>query len=297
MKSVYEARTDLALEIRESIAPKRGNIDGVTISETKYDKEKIKISKVEIINKNGEKLMKRPMGKYITIEAKNLDKNDDGYNQSISKVLSEQLLEMIKSHLSNKDNVKILVAGLGNRNVTPDALGPLAVDNLLVGKNISAIAPGVFGQTGMETASVIKGVIGENKPDLLIVIDALAARSSKRLNQTIQLTDTGILPGAGVGNNREAITLETVRIPVLAIGVPTVVDAPTIVNDTLSNLLEALSLSYLFDGIDENESYQLVKEVINEEMVDMYVTPKDVDDTIKRIGYTISEAINMLELA
>ncbi|MBQ8729662.1 MAG: GPR endopeptidase, partial [Lachnospiraceae bacterium] len=191
--------------------------------------------------------------------------------------------------------VKLLVAGLGNRNVTPDALGPLAVDNLEIDSSLSAIAPGVFGQTGMETASVIKGVISENKPDVLIVVDALAARSSKRLNQTIQLSNTGIQPGSGVGNNREEINKENMKVPVIAIGVPTVVDAATIVNDTLTDLLEALSLSYLISDINEREKYYFVKEVMQEELVDMYVTPKEVDETIRRIAYTISEAINLVQ--
>ncbi len=295
MKSKYDIRTDLALELKEEVVPPSGIIDGVLVDEKYYNKQALKITAVEVVNEKGSSLIRKPIGKYITIEAKYLSKNDDIYHKEIVKTLAKHLNKMIKELCNGNGKVKLLVAGLGNRNVTPDALGPLAVDNLEIDSSLSAIAPGVFGQTGMETASVIKGVISENKPDVLIVVDALAARSSKRLNQTIQLSNTGIQPGSGVGNNREEINKENMKVPVIAIGVPTVVDAATIVNDTLTDLLEALSLSYLISDINEREKYYFVKEVMQEELVDMYVTPKEVDETIRRIAYTISEAINLVQ--
>lgn len=210
------------------------------------------------------------------------------------------------------------MVGLGNRQVTPDALGPYVADNLVITRHIikeygkyamgeeqvhmvSAIVPGVMGQTGMETLEIIKGVVDETSPDFVIAIDALAARNTKRLNRTIQIADTGIHPGSGVGNHRSGLTLETLGVPVIGIGVPTVVDAATIVNDTMENLFAALETSDMLKGVgvvlqgyNATEKYELIKELISPHLNGMYVTPKDIDDTIKRISYTISEALNLL---
>ena len=166
---------------------------------------------------------------------------------------------------------------------------------------VSAIVPGVMAQTGMESAEIIRGIVNETTPDLIMVIDALAARSTKRLNRTIQISDAGIYPGAGVGNHRSEITKDTMGIPVIAIGVPTVVDAATIVNDTMENFITALETSETLKGVgvvlqgyNSAEKYELVKELIAPHLNDMFVTPKDIDDTVRRISYTISEAMNML---
>lgn len=166
---------------------------------------------------------------------------------------------------------------------------------------VSAIVPGVMAQTGMETAEIVQGVVKETKPDMILVIDALAARSSKRLNRTIQISDAGIHPGAGVGNHRSVITKETMGIPVIAIGVPTVVDAATIVNDTMENFIAALETSenlkgvgVVLQGYNSAEKYELVKELIAPHLNGMFVTPKDIDETIRRISYTVSEALNLL---
>jgi spore protease len=196
----------------------------------------------------------------------------------------------------------VLIVGLGNREVTPDALGPYVVDNLFVTRhlikeygnefkvknrlgNVSAISPGVMGQTGMETAEIIKGIIEETHPKLIIVVDALAARSISRLNTTIQLTDTGISPGSGIGNNRNALNAETLGIKVIALGVPTVVDAVTIVADTLTQYMEKT-------GFEEKEIDQFVSEIRGQQMDNMFVTPKNIDEAVKRISYTVSEALN-----
>jgi spore protease len=156
-------------------------------------------------------------------------------------------------------------------------------------------------QTGMESAEIIRGIVNETTPDLIMVIDALAARSTKRLNRTIQISDAGIYPGAGVGNHRSEITKDTMGIPVIAIGVPTVVDAATIVNDTMENFIMALETSETLKGVgvvlqgyNSAEKYELVKELIAPHLNGMFVTPKDIDDTVRRISYTISEAMNML---
>ena len=235
-------------------------------------------------------------------------------------------MENEETKIRNADNEKehskekgcsILTVGLGNREVTPDALGPYVVDQLNITRHmvqeygrygveeksriVSAIVPGVMAQTGMETAEIVQGVVKETKPDMILVIDALAARSSKRLNRTIQISDAGIHPGAGVGNHRSVITKETMGIPVIAIGVPTVVDAATIVNDTMENFIAALETSenlkgvgVVLQGYNSAEKYELVKELIAPHLNGMFVTPKDIDETIRRISYTVSEALNLL---
>lgn len=199
--------------------------------------------------------------------------------------------------------MNVLVIGLGNRMVTADALGPQAVDNLCITRHIvkeygvaayncsrmnvlSALEPGVMAKTGMETAEIVRGVVEETHPDALIVIDALAARSVKRLNRTIQITNTGIQPGSGVGNHRNALTRESLGVPVVAIGIPTVVDAATIVSDALEKALadeEFGETAKLFGS-----SSRIFPELNN-----MYMTGKDVDEIIKRISFTISEGINI----
>ena len=215
------------------------------------------------------------------------------------------------------EGTSILVAGLGNRLVTPDALGPQVADNLYITRHIikefgrrayeneqvqpvSAIVPGVMAQTGMESQEIITGIIREVKPDYLIVVDALAARSVRRLGRTIQITDTGIYPGSGVGNHRYSITKETTGIPVIAIGIPTVVEAATIVYDSMSALIDELAhaeslqpLKTSWNRLTEAEHRNLVRELLSPQLNHMFVTPKDIDAEIKRMSYTISEAINL----
>ena len=284
--------------------------------EEEVDEEReIKITTVKIETENGAKAMGKPVGTYITVEAPNMAVPDEEYHREVSVELMKFLSRLMKEE---KKDCSVLVVGLGNRKVTPDALGPYVVDNLNITRHIvreygkyamgedevdlvSAIAPGVMGQTGMETVEIIRGVVNETKPDVIIAIDALAARSSKRLNRTIQIADTGINPGSGVGNHRNAITEETVGVPVLAIGVPTVVDAATIVNDTMENFLAALEESETLKGVgvvlqgySATEKYELVKELISPHLNGLFVTPKDIDETVKRISYTVSEALNLL---
>lgn len=205
----------------------------------------------------------------------------------------------------------VLAVGLGNPSVTPDALGPLVLGNVRVNRNIdmprdgkgaviSGIVPGVMAQTGMETAEIIKGLIKETRPDMIIAIDALAARSIRRLGTTIQLTDTGIHPGSGVGNHRHSLTKESLGVPVLAVGVPTVVGAAAIVHDTISTLIETLAshmetkgMGDFLEQLDPDEQYQLIRELLEPEFGSLYVTPPDVDQTLKRLSYTISEGIHL----
>ena len=318
MVEKYNIRTDLALEEKERFESDQVEVQGVVLEE-EYDKEReIRVTTVRIETENGAKTMGKPVGTYLTIEAPNLSSPDEGIHREVSEELAKYLIEGMKKIIPESEHDKeVLVIGLGNRQATPDALGPYVADNLNVTRHIvkeygkyaaleemncvvSAIVPGVMAQTGMETAEIIKGVVRETKPDLLIVIDALAARNSRRLNRTIQIADTGINPGSGVGNYRNAITKETIGVPVIAIGVPTVVDAVTIVSDTMENLLSALETSESLKGVglvlggySEAEKYELIKELIAPNLNSMFMTPKDIDETVKRLSYTISEGLNL----
>lgn len=282
--SCFQVRTDLALEARESIKESEDGIRGVRVEETYDEKSEIKVTKVVIESKNGAKAMGKPMGIYVTLEAPGMVEPEENYHQEISSELAKQLKDIIPD--AEKEQ-SILIVGLGNRDVTADALGPNVADNLFITRHVvkeygkaaysksrmhmvSSIVPGVMAKTGMESAEIIKGVVEQTKPDVVIVIDALAARSTKRLNRTIQITNTGIHPGSGVGNHRNALTKDSLGAPVIAIGVPTVVDAATIVNDALA------------DKAPSNLA----------ELNNMYVTSKDVDYQVKQISHIICDAIN-----
>ncbi len=296
----FQVRTDLALEARESINEAESELRGVRVEEYYREKDDVRVTKVMIDTKNAAKAMGKPVGIYVTMEAPAMVEPDDDYHREISKCLAEELTGLLPGA---GEEQSVMVVGLGNREVTADSLGPQAVDNLCITRHIvkeygkaayncdkinlvSALEPGVMAKTGMETAEIVKGVVSETAPDVLIVIDALAARSTKRLNRTIQITNTGIQPGSGVGNHRNALTRESLGVPVIAIGVPTVVDAATIVADALEKLLEEEK---------EVDAVKLVgKQQLNfPELNNMYMTGKDIDAVIKRVSYTVSEGINM----
>ena len=311
---MYQIRTDLALETQEKMQEDHVELKGVRFLEEKIDKN-LTISTVMIETENGAKTMGKPKGTYITIEAGNMDEGDEDYHREISVQLAKVIKKLVRVQ---KAELSVLVVGLGNREVTPDALGPYVADHLHVTRHIvkeygkyamgkdqvylvSAVVPGVTGQTGMETLEIVKGVVEETEPDFVVAIDALAARNSKRLNRTIQITDTGICPGSGVGNHRLALNSETLGVKVIGIGVPTVVDAVTIVNDTMENFIVALESSELLKSVGETlrsyneaEKQELIRELIAPHLNGMYMTPKNIDDTIKRVSFTISEALNIL---
>ena len=311
---MYQIRTDLALETQEKMQEDKVELKGVRFSEEHVSKN-LTISTVVIETENGAKAMEKPKGTYITIEASNMDEEDEDYHREIS----EQLAKVLKQLISvKKEDVSVLIVGLGNRAVTPDALGPRVVDNLYITRHIineygkyafgkehvnrvSSIVPGVMAQTGMESMEIVNGIVKETKPDVVIAIDALAARNTKRLNRTIQVTDTGINPGSGVGNHRHGLNEKSIGVPVIAIGVPTVVDAATIVNDTMENFIHALEESETLKSVgktlrsyNQGEKYELVKELIAPHLNGMFVTPKDVDEMIHQISHTIAEALNLL---
>ena len=262
-----DVRTDLALENKESFEGTNTEVPGVILKE-KHLSHDIKLTKVDIVNYDGVKAMNKPIGAYVTIESDNLLLNDIDFLRKMKRVLARE----IKNMLPKTTNASVLVVGLGNREVTYDALGPIVVSNIEITRHIneyfgkeegensvSALVPGVMAQSGMEAASIIKGVVDETKPDALIVIDALAARSIDRLNTTIQLTNTGINPGLGVGNHRNAIDEETMGVKVLAIGVPTIIDA---------------------SNMSDNDK-------------DMVLTLKDIDENIVMLGKLIAKSINL----
>lgn len=297
-------RTDLALEARESMEENAEGLHGVTVDEFYNEESEIKVTKVMIETKNGAKAMGKPIGAYITLEAPAMVLPDEDYHKEISRELAGQLKQIIPGM---EDEISVLVVGLGNRDVTADALGPNVVDNLTITRHmvkefgraaynkpkvhmVSGLVPGVMAKTGMESAEIIKGVVERTKPQVVIVVDALAARSTKRLNRTIQITNTGIHPGSGVGNHRNSITEESLSVPVIAIGVPTVVDAATIVSDALEKMMH----EYGEEAIDlQDELLSGLGELYN-----MYVTGKDVDYEIKQISHIICDAINSaLEIA
>lgn len=310
---MYQVRTDLALEAREKFEDDNVEVKGVRVKEEKPG-ENMTVTKVLIETENGAKIMGKPRGSYITVEAPDMADSDEDYHREISKQLSNILKELMPIE---QMELSVLVVGLGNREVTPDALGPRVVDNMMITRHIirkfgkyafglkrnhqiSSIVPGVMAQTGMETLEIIRGVLDETNPDYIIAIDALAARSAKRLNRTIQITDTGISPGSGVGNHRHALNRESVGIPVIAIGIPTVVDAVTIVSDTMNNLVSAMGTTGRLEDIgrsisqlEEAEKHELIRELLSPNLNAMFVTPKDIDESVKRLSYTISEGINM----
>lgn len=300
----FTARTDLALEARESINEDEQSLRGVEVEEYSYEEENIHVTKVKIDTKNASKAMGKPMGNYVTMEAPDMTEEDEGFHREISACIARELKGILPA---TEGEQSILVVGLGNREVTADSLGPKVVDNLFITRHvirtygkvaynrdkmnqISSIEPGVMAKTGMETAEIVKGIIEETKPDVIIAVDALASRSTKRLNRTIQITDTGIWPGSGVGNHRNALTKESLGIPVIAIGIPTVVDAATIVGDAFEKLLEEESKK---DNNFECLKYWEQHGNIYSQLNNMYMTGKDIDSVIKRISFTVSEGINM----
>lgn len=295
MLGKYRVRTDLAVENSEKFEKDNVEISGVVIHRREDKEKEIATTVVKIETESGARAMGKPKGTYITLEAPNLKVPDRGFHREVSRELAAHLKKLLPRKLDS-----VLVVGLGNRNITPDALGPCAVDHLRITRHIireygekalgdektpmiSALVPGVMAQTGMETIEILRGVIGDTKPDVVLVIDALAARSVRRLNCTVQVTDTGICPGSGVGNHRCGLNAENLGVPVIGIGIPTVVDAGTIVHDAVSDLLESLEDA----AMDE-----FLSELINPSLREMFVTPKDIDDTISRLSFTVSEGIN-----
>lgn len=324
--SRFQIRTDLAIDYVEE----KKDLEGV-----KYKSDiinSIKVTNVELSSKNA---LNKKKGKYITLEFE--DVTDSNNREKLIKTLTI----VLKKILNLKDNSFGLIVGLGNDKSTPDSLGPLVINDIIVTnhlfllnemssnfKRVAAINPGVMGETGIETSDIIESVVSKIKPDYLIVIDSLASKSIERLNKTIQITDTGIHPGSGIGNKRKEISKDILGIPVIAIGVPTVVDASVIVSDTISFIyknyafnkeymnnpkskLTFNNINYLNKKIKENkkdkenllgmlgtlneeELQKLIFEVLNPIGYNLIVTPKEIDFIITNLSSVISKSLNNL---
>ncbi len=309
---MYNFRTDLADERRDLYrkANKIENeVEGVE-SEEEQISDKIKVTRVKITNEQGEKAIGKLKGSYITIDIKKINLLTDEEKEQASNTLAEELKKLIGEKIEFKDD--ILVVGLGNEEVTPDALGPNVIKEIEVTRHIikylpqyidenarpvSAIAPGVLGTTGIETVEVIKGVVENTKPKLVIVIDALASRSMERISSTIQISNTGIVPGAGVGNTRKEISENVLGIPVIALGIPTVVETAVVVNDALNIFIEKLqedakSNDYL-NNLKEQDNYEQIKEALLPKDFNFIVTPKEIDDLVQSMASIVAGGINM----
>ena len=307
-------RTDLALEAKEIYQEKHKkekDIDGIeVINEIDND---IKVTTVKVKDENGARKIGKPKGNYVTIDIPEFTAYDGETMDRVSQVVSEILGRMINIDVEKT----ALVVGLGNWKVTPDALGPKVTEGIMVTRHLKtvmpeimddsvrpvcSIAPGVLGITGVETVEIIKGTVERVKPDVVICIDALAARRVERVNTTIQIGDTGISPGAGVGNNRKQINEDNLGVKVIAIGVPTVVDAVTIANDTIDMVVDSLmnnassgnDFYKMLGSLDKNEKSSLIREVLSSKSLgEMIVTPKDIDLIINSLAKIISNGINM----
>lgn len=307
-------RTDLALEARELLfeggaEPKE--LEGVRVEE-ETDGEEIKITRVIVENDEGEKTLSKRMGTYVTVE---FPQDFRGYNN-----LSDRLIEICSREISalfgENPPKSTLVIGLGNWNITADALGPKTIGDILVTRHlakympdeiddrlssVSAAAPGVLGLTGIETGEIIKGLCEKVCPDLVIAIDALCSRKIDRINSTIQISDTGIVPGAGVGNKRMSVDEETLGVPVIAVGVPTVVDAATIAGDTIELIVNNLEehakenepLYKMLSVIEEEDNMPIIKEALSPAIGDFIVTPKEIDEAVSRLSRIIGDSINL----
>lgn len=288
--SIY---TDLAMELRE-LNP---DINGV--EEQQENDGEIEIKRIRIVSDAAAEKLGKAKGRYISLDAPDLVMRPLDLFELMSSRLSKELSSLIGRDASE---CVVLIVGLGNHNVTPDALGPRVVEQIHVTRHIKqympealdfptasvcAIAPGVLGITGVETMDVVKGVVEKIKPDVVIAIDALASRRAARISTTVQLSDAGISPGSGVGNQRADISKESLGVPVIAIGVPLVVYASTISQDTISLIAQETGLHG-----DEEYLKSLAEKVISKHMGPMIVTPKDIDSIVEDMSRIISDAIN-----
>ncbi len=312
----FSVRTDLAIEISNALKLDKDDsyeIPGVEVKQKNIEEGALAVTKVRILNEDGEKNMGKPIGDYITIESNGLKQNNPELHEKIIMVLAEAIKSLLPE--KKQEQLNVLVIGLGNRFATPDTLGPKVANQVFVTRHmalkapelldegvcyLSSFAPSVMGLTGIETAEIISGVAANVKPDCIIAIDALAARSAARINTTIQITDTGISPGAGVGNKRKELNEASVGCKVIAVGVPTVVDTVTLVSDALNDLIQHMlkqaEHSPFYDmlkELTEQEHYQLVKESIYPEISELFVTPKEIDEVMEYLSSIVANGINL----
>ena len=272
-----------------------GSIPGVQSDVNKQDVD-ITVTTVRVLDEQGANAMGKPVGLYINIECDKLRDRDPELSERVSKRLAKELAPLLAAA---KDSGTIMIVGLGNWNITPDALGPRVVSEMMVTRHllelipdqvdervrsVCALAPGVLGITGMETGEIIMGVVEKIKPTALIAIDALASRSTARLGTTIQVTDAGISPGSGVGNHRMTLNRQTLGVPVISIGVPLVVYAGTIARDVIE----------LMDGQNAGDRAEnMIRQVVSEHLGDLIVTPKEIDALVDDVARTVSLGLNL----
>lgn len=308
---MYNFRTDLALE-RRDLYNKANNIendiDGIEAEEERVN-DNIVISRVRVTNENGEAAIGKKKGNYITIDVRNLKIAGEEEIQKTSEVVTNELKKLIENHITKQD--AILVVGLGNIYVTPDSLGPKVINEVditrhlleympeVLDKNtreVSAISPGVLGTTGIETMEILKGIIDNVKPKLVIIIDALASRNIERISSSVQIADTGIVPGAGVGNARKELTEATLGVPVIAMGIPTVVEAATIAADSLTLFIKKVqdngNSNDFLNKLQEEDKYKIIKEILAPEEYNFIVTPKEIDSLIEKMKDIVARGIN-----
>ena len=301
-------RTDLALE-RRDIYRKANNLED-EIPGIKYNVENIgktKITRVEITSKEGEEALNKKIGNYITIDVNKINNLLEEENQKIVELLSNEIEKIVDKHIGKSED--ILVVGLGNLYSTPDSLGSKVVKKIEITRHIkkympqyidknaraiSAVAPGVLGMTGIETWEFLKGIVDNVKPKLILAIDSLCSKSVNRISKSIQLSDTGIVPGGGVGNARLELTKESLGIPVIALGIPTCVDVATITEDGLNLWIDKLEEKESIDTkiLEENNNYESIKEALLPSDLNFIVTPKEIDELIENMTEIVSAGIN-----
>lgn len=294
--------TDLAVEIQEECSGRQGEIPGVVLEQYEEDGKGIRVTKIQIQTADGAKRMGRPIGNYMTLESADKEHSDEHSDKNLSgtKLPDTNLLASYINELLPSSAHSFLIVGLGNANMTADALGPLTIEKMAqsgMASYTSMIVPGVFAQTGMESCEIIQGIVQQTSPDCIITIDALAARSAFRLGTTVQLTDTGIRPGSGVGNARKGITKENMKIPVIAIGIPTVVSAAAIVSDAMDSLKQIGYNETILGSIamlDKEEYYQLTSEVFAPELGSLFVMPKNLDEELDTMSSLLAASLSQV---
>ena len=294
--------TDLAVEIQEECSGRQGEIPGVVLEQYKEDGKGIRVTKIQIQTADGAKRMGRPIGNYMTLESADKEHSVEHSDKNLSgtKLPDTNLLASYINGLLPSSAHSFLIVGLGNANMTADALGPLTIEKMAqsgMASYTSMIVPGVFAQTGMESCEIIQGIVQQTSPDCIITIDALAARSAFRLGTTVQLTDTGIRPGSGVGNARKGITKENMKIPVIAIGIPTVVSAAAIVSDAMDSLKQIGYNETILGSIamlDKEEYYQLISEVFAPELGSLFVMPKNLDEELDTMSSLLAASLSQV---
>lgn len=294
--------TDMADE-RVDIYKRVNNLSEVNgIKIETNEKKEFNTTCVEVLNENGSKAILKEIGKYITMQIQNINYMEDEEKENVVKELSRIVVELIGSDTKKS----VMVLGLGNINVTPDALGPKVINDIDITRHlinfakdlvesdtrsVCAIAPGVLGTTGIETSEIVYSIAKKINVDIIIAIDSLASQSIKRLGNTIQISNTGITPGSGINNKREGINEKTLGIPVIAIGIPTVVDMATIINETIDKMIGNVNVAGNFSDASKEERYGMIASMLNTE--NYMVTPKDIDSVIDIISNIIAKGINM----